>query len=81
MLDEVQARGMHRRLKARFSPTEIFTITPEPTDNTSTQQANPTTPPAGNTATSSARKLVFVSRRVLAEITPSYAGPLGLDMR
>ena len=48
MLEEVQARGMHRRLKARFSPTKLFTITPEnePTDSPNATDAAPTNPPA-----------------------------------
>ncbi len=45
--DELKARDVHRRvqrLKARFSPTAIYTITPG---------ADPTDPPAGGNAASS----------------------------
>ncbi|KIP04910.1 hypothetical protein PHLGIDRAFT_120269 [Phlebiopsis gigantea 11061_1 CR5-6] len=44
MLEAIQARGLHRRLKARFSPTQLFPITPLPTDDPATQPTNTATP-------------------------------------
>ncbi|EKM50703.1 uncharacterized protein PHACADRAFT_264131 [Phanerochaete carnosa HHB-10118-sp] len=61
---EVHARGMHRRLKARFSPTQLFTITPvnEPT-NTPAPTDPPANPPANTPAATSAREWTLTSLR------------------
>ncbi|GJE93869.1 hypothetical protein PsYK624_100340 [Phanerochaete sordida] len=47
---EVQVRGMHRRLRARFSPTQLFPVTPDPGPTSTPTPANdtPTNPPDNN---------------------------------
>ena len=71
MLEDVHdARGMHRRLKARFSLTETFTITPGP-QSTTDADAQPTNSLTDtNSSTSSARKSLASLRALAGQHTP-----------